>query len=157
MTPEMQQAIARYADRGWIDVNRSDTTSWSSRPSRPRPAYLVLVSFDMRVPPLSEAQITTRCEQPFRGTRLVIGSDATRRFDLVDLKVMFWSQFRRAEDLPLRNCVGEAAPELIQWPLDMCGVGGEICVRAIIPPREAGGEGDLGEEFEMLLLGEVGT
>lgn len=152
MTPEMQQALARYTDRGWLDANRPGTTSGSRRP---RPAYVVLASCDMHVLQLSEVQVTMRCYQAFRGTRLVVGSDATRRFDLVDLKVLFRSQFRRAEDLPLRACVGEVAPELIRWPLEICGEGDEISARAIIPQREVRGEGDLGANFEMILLGEV--
>lgn len=155
MSPEMQSMIARYAARGWINANRSDTASWSSRPFRPRSAYLVIASCGMRVLPLSEVQVTQLCYQPFRGTRLVVGSETSRRFDLLDLKVMRQSQFRRAEDLPLRACAGEATPELIQWPLAVCAAVDEISIRAIIPQREAGGEEDLGGYFEMILLGEV--
>jgi hypothetical protein len=110
----------------------------------------------MRVPPLSEVQVTTLCHyRAFRGRRLVVASDATRRFDLVDLKVRHRSQFRRDEPLPLRACVDEAAPALIQWPLEICGAGVEIVIRAIISQREVAGETDLGEEFAMILLGEA--
>ena len=65
--------------------------------------------------------------------------------------------FRRAESLALRPCVDEATPELIQWPLRVCGVGDEIVVHAIIPARETRGDDDAGEVFEMLLLGELGA
>ena len=110
----------------------------------------------MRVSPLSEAQVTTRCNyRAFRGRRLVVASDATRRFDLIDLKVMHRSQFRRAEALSLRTCVGEAAPELIRWPLETCGAGVEIVARAIISAREAIEEDDLGAALELILIGEV--
>lgn len=126
-----------------------------SRPFHAQSAYLVLASCDMRVLPLFEVQVTALCYQPFRGRRLVVGSSAMRRFDLRDLKVRFRSQFRRAEDLPLRACKGEAAPDLIQWPLEVCGVSEEISAHAIIPAREAGEENDLGAEFEMILIGEV--
>jgi hypothetical protein len=116
----------------------------------------LVIASGMRVPPLSEVQVTTRCHyRPFRGRRLVIASDATRRFDLIDLKIMYRSQFRRDEVLSLRVCVDEATPGSIQWPLEICGAGIEISARAIIPAREAGEDNDLGAEFEMILIGEV--
>jgi hypothetical protein len=156
MSPEGQQMLARYTDRGWFNAAgdtrlRADASRLESVP--PRPAYLLFAS-GMLVFPSSEVQVTTRCNyRPFRGRRLVVASDAARRFDLIDLKVMYQSQFHRNESLPLHSCVDEATPELIQWPLDICGEGGEISIRAIIP--EAVGEDDLGAAFEMILLGEV--
>lgn len=156
LSPEGQGVLTRYVDRGWFDAGGDarlrDDFSWAPPP---RSAYLVIAS-GMRIPPLSEVQVTTLCHyRAFRGRQLIVASDATRRFDLVDLKVMHRSQFRRAEDLSLRACVGEAAPELIQWPLEICSAGSEIVARAIIPAREAGGEDDLGAEFELILIGEV--
>lgn len=105
---------------------------------------------------MSEIQITTRCYYwAFRGTQLVVASETTRRFDLIDLKVMHRSQFRRDEPLPLHVCADEAAPELIQWPLDICSAGVEISARAINSARVAEGDDDLGVTFEMILLGEL--
>jgi hypothetical protein len=157
MSPDGQRALARYVDRGWFDAaGDARLRDDDSRSLLPRPAYLVIASSGMWIPPLSEVQVTTRINyRAFRGRRLVVASDATRRFDLLDLKVLHRSQFRRAEDLPLRTCVGESAPELIQWPLEVCGASGDIVIRAIIPRREAGGEEDLGVDFEMILIGEV--
>ena len=155
MSPEGERTLARYAKRGWFNAAgdsrlRDDT----SRSVPPRPAYLVFAT-GMQVSPLCEAQITTRCcYRAFRGTRLVVASTETRRFDLIDLKVLHRSQFRRGESLPLRTCVEESAPELIQWPLDVCGMSAEIVVCARIPaPKEE--ENDLGAAFDMILLGEV--
>lgn len=156
LSPEGQRVLARYVNRGWFDAAGDDRLRDDvSRSPLPRPAYLVIASL-MPVLPLSEVQITTRINyRTFRGRRLVVASDATRRFDLIDLKVMYRSQFRRDDSLSLRACVDEATPELIQWPLEICGSGGEISVRAIIPAREAGGDDDRGAAFEMILIGEV--
>lgn len=156
MSPEGQRVLARYADRGWFDAAgddrlRADISRWRL----PRPAYLVIAS-GMQVLPLSEVQITTRCNyRAFRGTQLVVASEMTRRFDLIDLKVLHRSQLRRNELLPLRACVDEATPELIQWPLDVCRASAEISVHAIISARGAEEEDDLGAAFDMILLGEV--
>jgi hypothetical protein len=153
LSSEGQQLLSRYTKRGWFDAAgderlRDDTSS----SQLPRPAYLVIAS-NMVVPPLSEVQITTRCAyRPFRGRCLVV-SDAARRFDLLDLKVRYRSQFRRGEVLSLHTCVGEATPELIRWPLEVCEAHAEICVRAVIP--EGAAEDELGAWFEMILLGEV--
>jgi hypothetical protein len=158
MSPSMKRLITGYADRGWSDANESSSRA-DSRPQsafRPQSAYLAIAS-GMRILPVSEVQMTTRCHRVFRGSHLVVGTEASRRFDLLDLKVGFRSQFRREESLALRTCVDEAAPELIQWPLRICGVGGEIVVRAIIPARETHGDDDAGEVFEMLVLGELGV
>lgn len=155
LSSEGQQMLARYADRNWFnaagdDRLRNDYSSWRF----PRPAYLVLAS-GFVLPPLSEVQVTTRCHyRPFRGRQLVV-SDAARRFDLIDLKVMHRSQFRRDETLPLHDCTDEATPELIQWPLYMCSAGFDVVARAIIPTRVAEEEEDLGASFEMILIGEV--
>ena len=148
--------LACYAGRGWFDATgddrlRDDYSRWTL----PRPAYLVLAS-GMQVPPMSEVQVTTRIHyRAFRGRRLVVASDAARRFDLIDLKVMHRSQFRRDQPLSLRGCVNEAAPELIQWPLEVCAAGVEIVARAIIPAREDDEADDPGTQFEMILIGEV--
>lgn len=151
---EGQQLLARYVDRGWFDAAGDDRLRDDFPPSQlPRPAYLVILSLTPPVPPLSEVQVTTRCNyRAFRGRRVVV-SEASRRFDLTDLKVMYRSQFRRAEPLPLRFLVDEAAPELIQWPLEICRHGEEISAHAIIPARVA--EDDPGAVFEMILIGEV--
>lgn len=156
MSPEGQRVLTRYADRGWFDAAGDDRLRDNASRSRlPRPAYLVIAS-GMQVLPLSEVQITTRCNYlAFRGTQLTVASEMTRRFDLIDLKVLHRSQFRRAELLPLRTCVDEATPELIQWPLDVCRAGDEISVCAIISERGAEEEEDLGAAFDMILLGEV--
>ena len=149
--------LARYADRGWFDAAGDDRLRYdliSRSRLLPRPAYLVIATSGMLVLPLSEVQVTTRCYyRPFRGMQLVVASEATRRFDLIDLKVMHRSQFRRDESLPLSACIDEATPELIRWPLDICQATAEISVRAIIP-APADGEDDLGAVFEMILLGE---
>jgi hypothetical protein len=147
-TCAMKQVIMKYVDCGWLDANVAVPSI-----GHIRPAFLLLASW-MRVYPQSEVLITERCHQTFKGTRLIV-SDTSRRFDLVDLKIGFRSQFRRAERLALGSCLGEAAPELIRWPLEVCGEGGEISVSAIIPAQEARGDADPGEAFEMLLLGEV--
>jgi hypothetical protein len=148
LSPEAQQKLARYADRGWFDAGGDPGAS-----SRlPRPAYLALAS-GMQVLPSSEVQVTTRCYRAFRGQRLVVLSGAARRFDLLDLKIRYRSQFRRDEALPLRDCLDEAAPELIRWPLDVCGVGSDVVVRAIIPSQTT--DEDPGAAFEMLLIGEI--
>ena len=157
MSPEGQQLLARYADRGWFNAAgdtrlREDASRLESVP--PRRAYLLFAS-GMLVSPSCEIQVTTRCNyRPFRGRRLVVAADA-KRFDLIDLKIRYRSQFRRDESLPLHCCVDEAMPELIQWPLDICGAGADISVRAIIPARVDGEEEALGATFEMILLGEV--
>lgn len=153
VTSEMQQLISHYADRGWLDVHHPASVAFN--PLYTRPGYLILTSLGSRVSPLSEVQITTRCYQPFRGRKMIVGSEATRRFNLNDLKIEFRSQFRSDEPLLLRSIIGEAEPALIQWPLEICGAGGEISIRASIPVHEAGADGDLGEVFEMILLGEV--
>lgn len=155
LSPEGQLALVRYADRGWFDAAgdhrlRDDF----SRSRLPRPAYLVIAS-GMQVLPLSEVQITTRCNyRAFRGTQLIVASEMTRRFDLIDLKVLHRSQFRRGEPLPLRAYIDEVTSELIQWPLDICSAGVEISARTIISARATEDE-DLGAAFEMILLGEV--
>lgn len=155
-SPEGKRVLSRYVDRGWFDAAgdaRLRDDFFSSR--LPRPAYLVIAS-GMQVPPLSEVQVTARCNyRAFRGRQMTVASGAARRFDLIDLKVMYHSQFRREESLPLHTCVDEVAPELIQWPLDVCRSGVEISVHAIIPARVAGDKNDLGAAFEMILLGEV--
>ena len=154
MSPEGQQTLKLYADRGWFDAAndprlRDDYSRWEL----PRPAYLVIAS-GMLVLPASEVQVTTRCNyRTFRGRRLAVMSEAARRFDLLDLKVRFRSQFCKDEPLPLRGCVGEATPALIQWPLETCKAGDEISLRAIIPVAE--GDADPGAVFEVILLGEV--
>jgi hypothetical protein len=156
LSPEGQRVLACYVDRGWFDAN-GDTRLRDdfSRSVPPRPAYLVIAS-GMLVLPRSEVQITARCNyRSFRCTQLVVASEMTRRFDLIDLKVMYRSQFRSGESLPLRDYVDEATPELIQWPLDICRVGGEISAHAIIPAHASEEEADLGAAFELILLGEV--
>lgn len=157
---EGQQLLERYVNRGWFDAAGDDrlrddfSRSGFSRSGLPRPAYLVLAAIGAPVPPLSEVQITTRCHyRAFRGLRLVVVSDATRRFELMDLKVMYRSQFRRGERLPLHDCMDEVTPELIQWPLEICRPSLDISVQAIIPARAA--EDDPGAVFEMILIGEV--
>lgn len=156
ISPEGQRVLARYADRGWFDAAndprlRDDYSPWKL----PRPAYLVIAS-GVLVPPASEVQVTTRCNyRTFRGRWLAVMSEAARRFDLVDLKVRYRSQFRRDEALSLRGCVDEASLELIQWLLEICGSGDEVSARAIIPTCTIGEENDLGAVFEIILLGEV--
>ena len=160
MSPEGRRAIARYADRGWFDAGgdaRLDARlrDLGAAPQLPQPAYLVLAS-GLVVPPLSEVQVTTRGHyRAFRGRQLVVASAATRRFDLIDLSVAQRSQFHRAEALALRSCADEGAPELIQWPLELCRSGGEVVARAIIFARESGAEDDDGAELELILIGEV--
>ena len=148
---EMRSLIAEYAERGWLDANM--TVSWTeSEWGRPaRPAYLRISSV-WPVFPSGSVQITARCYQTFLCTRLIAVS---QRFDLGDLKIEQRSQFRRAENLSLRACVGEVAHELIQWPLEGCPAGGDVIVCAILPASEALRDDDTGEVFEMLLLGEV--
>ena len=151
-----QGVLKRYVDRGWFnacadDRLRDDFSRWSL----PRPAYVVLAS-GMKISPMSEVQVTTRIHyRAFRGRRLVVASDAARRFDLIDLKVMHRSQFRRDEPLSLRGGANEVAPELIQWPLEVCAAGGEIVARAIIPAQADDEADDPGTQFEIILIGEV--
>ena len=156
LSAEGQGVLRRYVDRGWFDASadvrlRDDFSRWTL----PRPAYVVIAS-GMQVFPMSEVQVTTRIHyRAFRGRSLVVASDAARRFDLIDLKVMHRSQFRRDKPLSLRGCVNEAAPELIQWPLEICAAGVEIIARAIIPARADDEVDDPGTQFEMILIGEV--
>lgn len=154
MSPEGQWRLSRYADRGWFDAaGDSRLRDDGSSSQLPRPAYLVIAS-GMLVPPLSEVQVTMRCHyRPFRGRRLVVVSDAARRFDLLDLKIMHRSQFRKNEPLSLRALVDEAEPGPIRWPLEVCRPGVEISAHAIISTRVA--EDDPGAMFEMILIGEV--
>ncbi len=151
MSPEGRQLLARYADRGWFDAAGDPRLKEDRAPGHPRRAYLVLASGTL-IPALCEVQITTRCNyRAFRGARMLVASVAARRFDLLDLSIMYRSQFRRDERLPLRTYEDEAMPELIQWPLDVCGAGVEVVTRAII---SAAGD-DEGAVFELILLGEV--
>jgi hypothetical protein len=157
LSPQGRQTLARYADRGWFNAAGDDRLRDDfSRGQLPRPAYLVIAS-GMRILLSSEVQVTTRCNyRPFRATQLVVMSDEARRFDLLDLKVVHRSQFRRAEVLSLRACVEEATPELIRWPMEVCGPSDEFVVRAIIPTQDAASsKDDPGARFEMLLIGEV--
>lgn len=156
LSSEGQGVLKRYIDRGCFDATgddrlRDDFSRWTL----PRPAYVVLAS-GMRLPPMSEVQVTTRIHyRAFRGRRLVVASDAAQRFDLIDLKVKHRSQFRRDEPLSLRGCVHEGEPDLIQWPLEICAAGVEIIARAVIPSREDDELDDPGTQFEMILIGEV--
>ena len=154
MSPEYQRTLARYVDRGWFNAAGDNRLrDEGSRSRLPRPAYLVFAS-GTQVLPSCEIQITARCNyQAFRGTQLVVASELSRRFDLIDLKILHRSQFRRDERLALRDCVDEATPELIQWPLDVCTPAMDVSVHAIISARAS--EDDLGAVFEMILLGEV--
>lgn len=159
MSPEGQRTLARYVDRGWFDAagdNRLRDGFPSSSSQLPLPAYLVIAS-GMRILPSSEVQVTTRCNyRPFRGRQIVVMSDGARLFDLLDLKVVHRSQFRRDAALSLRDCTDEATPELIRWPLEVCGPGAEVVVRAIIPAQAAAPmDDDLGARLEMMLIGEV--
>ena len=155
LSPEGQQLLTRYADRGWFDAAGDDRLRDAFSPAQLlRPAYLVLAS-GMPILPSSEVQITARCNYwPFRGRRLVVAPHTARCFELLDLKVMHRSQFRRGAALQLHDCVEEAEPELIRWPLEICGASVEIIIRAIILAHAAI-ENDLGTSFEMLLIGEV--
>ena len=157
LSPEGQHLLARYADRGWFDAAGDDRLREANSYSAVRlthPAYLVLAS-GMQVIPSSEVQITSRCNyRPFRGRCLVVTPQTAKRFELLDLKVLHHSQFRRGDALPLHDCVKEAMPELIRWPLDVCGASVEISIRAIIPANAAI-ENDPGTPLEMLLIGEV--
>lgn len=155
LSPEGQETLARYATRGWFDANDDprlrdvNTSSWDL----PRPAYLVIAS-GMLVLPGSSVQVTTRCnDRSFRCWQLAVMSEASRRFDLLDLKVGFRSQFLKDESLPLRDCIGEASPGPIQWPLETCKKYDEVSVCAIIPAPL--GEEDPGALLEVILLGEV--
>ena len=154
LSPVGQQTRARYVDRGWFDAAGDDRLRGGFSSSQlPRPAYLVIAS-GMRILPSSEVQVTTRCNyRPFRGRQIVVMSDEARLFDLLDLKVVHRSQFRRDAVLSLRDCTDEATPELIRWPLDVCGPSDEFVVRAIIPQQVAAL--DLGARLEMMLIGEV--
>jgi hypothetical protein len=167
LSPQGQQTLSRYVNRGWLnaagdarlrddhdDVPRDHR--WPFSWKYPRPAYLVIAS-GMMILPSSEVQVTTRCHyRAFRGRQLVVVSDDARNFDLLDLKVMYRSQFRRDAILPLRGCADEATPELIQWPLEVCGAGVEIVASAIIPQAVAATAAtELGARFEIMLIGEV--
>lgn len=153
LSAEGQETLARYADRGWFDANndprlRGDRSRWEL----PRPAYLVLAS-GVLVLPTSSVQVTTRCNhRAFRGRQLVVMSEASRRFALLDLKVGFRSQFPKDAPVPLRGCVGETTPPPIRWPLEVCNMHGEVSVCAIIPVPS---EDDPGAALEVILLGEV--
>jgi hypothetical protein len=157
MSPEGQQTLKLYADRGWFDAAndprlRDDDSPWEF----PRPAYLVIASGNVLVRPASGVQVTARCNyRAFRGRCLVVMSEAATRFDLLDLKVGFRSQFCKDEPLPLRGCVGEATPAPIQWPLETCKARSEISLHAVIPVSGAEGDADPGAVFEVILLGEV--
>jgi hypothetical protein len=152
VTPDLQRALSRYADSGWVDANRDAAERSTTRRGFVVPAYLVLAS-DILVHPRSEVQVTTRCYQSFRANKMVV-TEGTARFDLVDLKVGFRSQFTRAQSLPLREHVALSGvrPDLIRWPLDTCACGSEVSARAIIPD---GCEEDHGAVFEVVLLGET--
>ena len=154
MSAEGQQLLARYADRNWYNAAGDNRLrdDFSRSIALPRPAYLFFASGTL-VHPSCEIQITTRCSYAFRGRGLAVAADASR-FELIDLKVKYRSQFRRDESLPLSSCIDEATPELIRWPLEICGAGVEISARAIIPAR-VDGEEALGATFEMILFGEV--
>lgn len=163
LSPQGQQQLTRYADRGWFDASGDDRLRDDfSRSQLPRPAYLVIAS-GVRVIPSSEVQVTQRCNyRPFRGRCLVVMSDEARRFDLLDLKVLHRSQFREDAALSLRDCVDEVTPDLIQWPLEVCGPSVEIVVRARATAEVVGDAArgsltgdDLGARLELLLLGEV--
>jgi hypothetical protein len=144
MSPELQHALVPYAT--WINAAIDEDAL--SRTSRP--AYLIFAS-GMTVLPGQEVQIMRRCYRPFRAYEMLVASDSTRRFHLRDLKVGNFSQFLKAEDLPLRDFFGERAPDLMGWPLEVCPFGGDFSVRAIRDKSED----DLGGEFELILLGET--
>lgn len=153
MTSDLRQSLSRYVDGGWVDVARDDS---------PRgllvPAYLVLASSGMIVPPRSEVQVTSRCYRPFRAHKMIV-AEASARFDLLDLKIGNRSQFQREASIPLRDHAGwimgrreEVQPYSIKWPLEVCPFGAEVVARAIISD---GNKEDLGAEFEIVLLGEA--
>ena len=159
MTPDFLQVLQDHTVSR-IDASRSDVVHHprEGRPFLALPAYLVLASTGMRVPPRSEVQVTHRCQLPFRANYMVVAAD-TGRFSLLDLKIGHRSQFTRDESIALRDFVGfycgkrEAVrPDPIQWPLEVCGCSSEVVARAIIPD---GDDADLGVEFEILLIGEA--
>lgn len=158
LSSEGQRVLARYVDQGWFDATAEHDSSSSQ--ACLRPGYLVISTgmgaSGMLIAPLSEVQITSRrCTRAFRGRQLIVASEATRRFDLLDLKVRYRSQFHRAEPLSLRTCIDETEPDLIQWPMEVCRAGDDFNITAIISEREAGEAGDLGAAFELILLGDV--
>lgn len=157
MTPDLVRVLDPYVQSGWVDVSRSRSPDEVGRaPGFVASAYLVIAS-DSLVPPRVEVQVTTgRCCQPFRARAMIV-PEGSARFDLVDLKVGFRSQFTRAENLPLREHVRsgvrrEVRPDPIRWPLDACACGFDVSARAIIAD---GCEEDHGTVFEMVLLGET--
>ena len=156
MTPDLEHVLRPYIQSGWIDVTQGHSTAGFS--SQLRPAYLLLSSGGMLIQPRSEVQVSTRCYHLFRAHKMIVAEDSGR-FDLMDLKVNFRSQFSHAQDLPLREHVAlvrgrrsEVKPAPIRWPLEVCTYASEVIARAIIPE---GLEEDLGVEFEIVLLGEV--
>ncbi len=152
MTPDLQHALSRYVDGGWVDVSRDRRPP--NKGDRSHPAYLILAS-NMVVWPGAEVQVTSRSWWPFRAHKMIV-AEGSASFDLVDLMIGNRSQLSRAENVPLREYVGfvcgrreEVQPSSIRWPLDVCTYGGDAIVRAILP-----GEGPPAE-FEIVLLGEA--
>ena len=83
MTPALERALARYIESGWLDANRDHFDDYALR-GQTRPAYLVLATISMKVPPRSEVQVTARCHRSFRAHEMII-TDGTARFNLIDL------------------------------------------------------------------------
>lgn len=153
-TPDLQRVLEHYISCGWVDVSHGIGDEAAGL----RPAYLLLTSLGTTIQPLSEVQVTARCYRPFRAYKMVVAEDSGR-FDLIDLKISYRSQFVRDQALSLREHVylvmgsrAEVQPDLIRWPLESCLYGAEVSVRAIIPDSR---EEDPGAKFEIVLLGEA--